>query len=474
MRCLGWRARRHHRNLDACHFDPEALLCSVGTKAERHCLTAQELRTVKIFATQQETAQPLWNGVQTIPGFNVLAGTDLTDSMGILHHAEHPPKIFLNSFYYVIGDQVLRFFLTGDSHFNALLFDTTTGGKFAADLLLQSEASDASEADLSSFARHGGKFLIVHGTTDATIPTNASVLYYKMVQSKMGQTEMDAFLRFYLIPSFGHGRGVFDAGFDALGVLDHWLDTNVAPKDLVVLDNHKRSHGRTRPLCIYPKRGLISRRRLNPAGIRTIAPWLRGFGETRFLSQDTCRDCRTELSHKMHLTSWRGPLLCDRSWGARTAYALAALVPERIETVTAVSLGYSPRGSFPVPPFDQSRACWYQWFLSVDRGLESFAKDPKGFAGIQWETWSPRGWFDDSTFESVARSFENPDWISITASSYRGRWRDEPRHVHYDILHEKIATLNVATLMVQGSADADAAICLRVRKEKRDSSQLGK
>jgi Tannase and feruloyl esterase len=118
----------------------------------------------------------------------------------------------------------------------------------AADLLLQSETSDASEADLSSFARHGGKFLIVHGTKDATIPTNASVLYYKMVQSKMGQTEMDAFLRFYLIPSFGHGRGVFDA----LGVLDHWLDTNVAPKDLVVLDNHKRSHGRTRPLCIYP------------------------------------------------------------------------------------------------------------------------------------------------------------------------------------------------------------------------------
>ena len=76
-------------------------------------------------------------------------------------------------------------------------------------------------------------------------------------------------------------------------------------------------------------------------------------------------------------------------WGARTAYALAAVVPERIETVTALSLGYLPRGSFPVPPFEQSRAWWYQWFLSVDRGLESFAKDPKGFARIQWEK-SPR------------------------------------------------------------------------------------
>ena len=70
---------------------------------------------------------------------------------------------------------------------------------------------------------------------------------------------------------------------------------------------------------------------------------------------------------------------------------------------------------------------------------------------------SPRGWFDDYTFESVARSFENPDWIPITASSYLGRWRDEPRDPRYDALHEKVAateTLNVPTLMIQGSADA--------------------
>lgn len=236
-------------NIDACHFNPETLLCSVGSKRQ-HCLTQPELRTVQTFATEQRTAQPLWNGVQTMPGFNVLVGTDLTGSMGFLHHAEHPPKIFLNSFYYVIGDQVLRFFLTGDDHFDALTFDTKTGGKFSGDLLPQSEASDASDADLTRFARHGGKFLMVHGTTDATIPTNASVMYYKMVQGKMGQKEMDGFLRFYLIPGFGHGRGVFDAGFDALGVLDRWLDTNVGPKDLVVVDN--RSHFRTRPLCMYP------------------------------------------------------------------------------------------------------------------------------------------------------------------------------------------------------------------------------
>jgi hypothetical protein len=238
-------------NVQACHFDPAILLCpTVGKRKD--CLTTQELNTVQTLASEQRTALPLMNGVQTMPGFNVLAGADLTGSMGLLRHAEHPPRILLNSFYYVIGDQVLRFFLTGDNHFDALTFNTTTGGKYADQLLPQSKASDASDADIMRFARRGGKFLMLHGTADATIPTTASVMYYKMVQNRMSQEEMDRFLRFYLIPGFGHGHGVFNAGFDALGVLDSWVETGVAPKDLVVVDNNKKSDGRTRPLCIYP------------------------------------------------------------------------------------------------------------------------------------------------------------------------------------------------------------------------------
>ncbi len=235
-------------NPEACHFDPAALLCKSGQPGP--CLTDQQLRTVQTFATEQRTAQPLWNGVQSIPGFNVLSGADLTGSMGLLHHPEHPPKILLNSFYYVVGDQVLRFFLTGDDHFDALTFNTTTGGKYAADLLPQSRASDASQTDLSAFSGHGGKLILLHGTADATIPTNSSVLYYQMVQKTMGQPAMDSFLRFYLVPGLGHGRGPFNAGFDALAALDQWLDTKTAPTGLVVVDNNKPA--RTRPLCPYP------------------------------------------------------------------------------------------------------------------------------------------------------------------------------------------------------------------------------
>jgi pimeloyl-ACP methyl ester carboxylesterase len=215
-------------------------------------------------------------------------------------------------------------------------------------------------------------------------------------------------------------------------------------------------------------------RQLSRAGFRTITPWLRGFGPTRFLSNSTFRDGRTEALAQdaldlVNALGIRRFSVVGHDWGARIAYALAAIAPERLEAIVALSLGYSPRGAFPVPSFEQSRAWWYQWFMSVDRGAEAIAKDPKGFARIQWDTWSPQGWFDEATFETVARSFENPDWLEITLSNYRGRWRDEPRDPRYDLLHEKIASteqLSVPTLMIQGGTDGTVLAKSTENKEK--------
>ena len=236
-------------NPTACHFDLKSLACGTGSGA---CLTPAELHTAQAFATEQRTDQPLARGVQSIPGFNITSGTDLTGSLGLLHHAERTPMYPFNSFYRVVGSGVLRYFLTGDKHFDDLTFNTENGGIYQSQLLRQSMLSDASDANLSPFAQHGGKFLILHGTADATIPTNASVQFYTMLQSSMGEQAVDRFSRLYLVPGFGHGHGTFNAGFDSLTVLDHWVETNQPPVNLVATDNNKHDHGRTRPLCPYP------------------------------------------------------------------------------------------------------------------------------------------------------------------------------------------------------------------------------
>jgi pimeloyl-ACP methyl ester carboxylesterase len=202
--------------------------------------------------------------------------------------------------------------------------------------------------------------------------------------------------------------------------------------------------------------------RLRERGWRTITPALRGTGGTRFRSQETPRDGRgvalaadvLELLDALGLD--RVPVV-GHDWGARAAYTLAALAPDRVSAIAALALPYQPRGEFTIPPFEQARAFWYQWLMYLDAGARAFATDPIAFARIQWDTWSPPGWFDDDEFSATAQGFANPDWVAITLNAYRSRFHaDEPRDARYDDLARRlvqIERIGTPTLMIQGSDD---------------------
>jgi pimeloyl-ACP methyl ester carboxylesterase len=142
------------------------------------------------------------------------------------------------------------------------------------------------------------------------------------------------------------------------------------------------------------------------------------------------------------LSVWNSAVL-GHDWGARVAYILAALFPERVTSIAALALAYQPCGQFSVPSFEQSQRFWYQWFMCTDAGTEAVRKDPIGFARIQWETWSPPGnplaSFDDAEFPRTAESFRNPDWAAITLNAYRARWLPgEPWDARYDALQKRL------------------------------------
>jgi pimeloyl-ACP methyl ester carboxylesterase len=201
--------------------------------------------------------------------------------------------------------------------------------------------------------------------------------------------------------------------------------------------------------------------RLHAVGRRTIVPYLRGFGPTQFRSDATFRDGRgialtQDAIDLLDVLGIERFAVVGHDWGARTAYQLAALIPERVSHVAALSVAFQPGGAFPVPSFAQSRLYWYQLFMSVEGGAQAVRDDPIGFARIQWETWSPPGWFDDAEFAATACSFENPDWLAITLNSYRSRWREEPHDTRYDALEARLAavkSLATPTMMIQGGAD---------------------
>lgn len=199
---------------------------------------------------------------------------------------------------------------------------------------------------------------------------------------------------------------------------------------------------------------------LHDAGFRTIAPWLRGFGPTRFRSDSTMRsgEIAAMAQDVLDLADALGLgrlAVVGHDWGARIAYLLAATHPQRLTHCAALSLGWSP-GKLATPGFEQARAFWYQWFLATDRGAEVLRTQGKGFARQMWDTWSPTGWFDDATFAAVARSFENPDWADVTLHSYRVRWEGaakDPAHAALSQQALDARQILVPTLTIQGGDD---------------------
>jgi pimeloyl-ACP methyl ester carboxylesterase len=199
---------------------------------------------------------------------------------------------------------------------------------------------------------------------------------------------------------------------------------------------------------------------LQQNGFRTIVPWLRGFGETSFLSKDTMRSGEmvamaqdaVDLADALYVGKFA---VVGHDWGARIAYALAAAFPDRITKIAAMSVGWQP-GDLPTPGLEQTRRYWYQWFMATGRGAETVRHDGKAFARIMWETWAPKGWFKDAEFEATAKSFENPDWADITVHSYRVRWGEADKDARYAALDKRTKaaqTVTVPSLMIQGGAD---------------------
>jgi pimeloyl-ACP methyl ester carboxylesterase len=199
---------------------------------------------------------------------------------------------------------------------------------------------------------------------------------------------------------------------------------------------------------------------LQAAGFRTITPFLRGFGATTFQPGQIMRSGEMvamaqdalDLADALELEDFA---VVGHDWGARIAYALAILAPDRVTKIAAMSVGWQP-GGLPTPGFEQARKYWYQWFMSTERGAQAVAKDCKAFARIMWETWAPQGWFSEDEFETTAKSFENPDWPDVTVHSYRVRWGEaekDPRYAQLDAQLLAAQSIAVPTLMIQGGAD---------------------
>jgi pimeloyl-ACP methyl ester carboxylesterase len=167
---------------------------------------------------------------------------------------------------------------------------------------------------------------------------------------------------------------------------------------------------------------------LTAAGYRAIVPYLRGYGSTRFLSDDTFRNgeqaaLAVDVIDVMDALEVDAAIVAGFDWGARTADIVAAVWPERVRGLVAVSgylIGSQAAGQVPLPP-EVELQWWYQYYFATERGRAGYAKYRREFAKLIWRIASPEWDFDDATFARSAASFDNPDHVAIAIHNYR--WR---------------------------------------------------
>jgi pimeloyl-ACP methyl ester carboxylesterase len=198
-------------------------------------------------------------------------------------------------------------------------------------------------------------------------------------------------------------------------------------------------------------------------GFRVIIPYLRGYGTTRFLSDETPRNGE-QAALAVDVTALMDALGIERAtvagfdWGARTAAIVAALWPERCRALVSVSgylIGNQEAGKLPLPP-EAELDWWYQYYFATERGRAGYDKYRHDFAKLIWRIASPKWDFDDATFDRTAASFDNPDHVAIAIHNYRWRLGLADGEAEYDELEKRLAeapVITVPAITLEGDAN---------------------
>ncbi len=205
---------------------------------------------------------------------------------------------------------------------------------------------------------------------------------------------------------------------------------------------------------------------LAAAGYRVIVPYLRGYGSTRFLADETVRNGQqsafaVDTINLMDALGIQQAIVAGFDWGARTACIVAALWPERCKALVSVSgylIGSPEANKAPLPP-KAELTWWYQFYFATSRGRAGYEAYRKDFARLIWQTASPRWNFTDAAFDRSAHAFENADHVSIVIHNYRWRIGLAEGERQYDPFERQLAQapiIRVPAITMEGDANGAA------------------
>jgi len=217
-------------------------------------------------------------------------------------------------------------------------------------------------------------------------------------------------------------------------------------------------------------------------GYRTIVPYLRGFGPTRFRDPAAPRMAEQaaigqdviDLADALKIPRFA---VAGYDWGGRAACIAAALHPDRVRAAVLIG-GYTIQNVFATPnpaPPERERAFWYMYYFNTERGRVGLEKNRRAICRYLWETWSPTWKFTDQTYQTTAASFDNPDFVDVVIHSYRHRLGNAPGEPRFLEMERRLATrprIDVPTITLYGGSDGLGAPAPRNPNEAATFARL--
>jgi pimeloyl-ACP methyl ester carboxylesterase len=204
---------------------------------------------------------------------------------------------------------------------------------------------------------------------------------------------------------------------------------------------------------------VIERLQPDKRKLRLLVPSQRGYGETTVRQENLLTGQEAALAHDVLVFAdalgLKKFVIVGHDWGARAGFDVCVLAPERVMGLLALSSPYVMYGGRDLPP-DQVERYWYQWFFQTAMGEKALRTRAAELCEHIWRVWSP-GWkFSSKEFERTAAYWKNPQFATVTLSSYRHRYGNELGKPAYQALQDQLEArpkIGVPVLFGYGTED---------------------
>jgi feruloyl esterase len=265
-----------------CHFDPASVQCAPGQDPTT-CLSSAQVRAArKIYRGPHDPV----TGELIFPGYEPGSESNASNWPAWIVGTSRDADLSNDR---AQGQASQQFFANG--FFGHFVFQDPNWDfrtlNFTSDVALTDEEYapilNSTDPDLRPLRKHGGKIIHYVGWADSAIAPINSINYYNSVRDELAGVEparrnddrweeIQEFYRLFMAPGMAHCSGgdgpnafgngvnngpVIDADHDLLTALERWVETGVAPEQIIATHyvNNTPASGVQfqRPLCPFPQ-----------------------------------------------------------------------------------------------------------------------------------------------------------------------------------------------------------------------------